>query len=363
MIDLTRLLVRAVMVGVWLLMLLALLYLALIWPLKKQAKSINVFAWSGMFDLGYITHFERKTGIRVNVSFYESNEELLVKVRATGGRGYDLIVPSDYAITILKREGLLKKLDKSKMPFYRTLNPVLLGHYFDPDNDYSVPFEWSVFGLGIDRDFFKNKELSASWKLVFDPCASPTKVIMSNDPLVVLPITAFYLFGPSASLKRTMLPSIEQLLRTQKPCVEAYADFRANYYLAAKNVAVAMASSADVGRVMRDYPNIDFLVPQEGTLLTIESFALPAQTTKDDLVYEFLKFMFAPEALIQNFERLGFFPPTTEVLPSLKTSETIRGLLSMSKEQFARFSFLKVGAQEGDVREQDFYDAWTRIKS
>src|SRR5262245_18532237 len=128
--------VRFLIVALWLAVILALLFLGSVGPLKTQAKSINVFAWSGMLDLQYIAEFERKTCIRVNISFYESNEELLVKMRASGGRGYDLIVPSDYAVTILKRENLLKKLDKTKMPFYANLNPLLLNHYFDPNNEY-----------------------------------------------------------------------------------------------------------------------------------------------------------------------------------------------------------------------------------
>lgn len=363
MVDSKRMVTRTLIVAIWLCIISFFLYSSYFWPLRFTAKSINVFAWSGMFDLSYIARFQEQTGIRVNISFYESNEELLVKLRATKGRGYDLIVPSDYAVTVLKREGLLKKLDKHKMPFYNTLNSTLLNHYFDPHNEYSVPFEWAVFGLGVDTNFFKGIKPEATWGLIFDPQKMVTRVVMSNDPLLAIPMAAFYLYGSGAFITQDMLPSIEALLKKQRPFVEVYADFRANYYLEAKNVAVAMAASSDIGRIMRKYPSIDFLVPKEGSLVTIESFALPISTEKDDLVYQFMEFMFKKETIIRNFEMLGFFPAVADVLTSLHIPDTIRSLLSMNKEQFAHFKFLRFGTLESDVKELDFYNLWIRVKA
>ena len=79
--------------------LLGILYAPKFTPVLSD-NALNVFAWSGMLDTDYMAVFEQETGIKVNLSFYESNEELLVKLRSTGGKGYDLILPSDYAITL-----------------------------------------------------------------------------------------------------------------------------------------------------------------------------------------------------------------------------------------------------------------------
>lgn len=363
MVTLKKIFIRSAIVIFWLGLIGIFLYLSYLWPVKSTVRSINVFAWSGMFDLKHIARFEKQTKIRVNLSFYESNEELLVKLRATGGVGYDLIFPSDYAVNILKREKLLKKLDKTKMPFYAQLNPILLGHYFDATNDYSIPYEWSVYGLGFNKEVFKDSKPEPTWGLLFDPAKMPSKVVMPNDPLLAVPITAFYLYGHFNLITKGMLPAIYTTLVKQKPFVEAYADLRANYYLQSKNVAVAVTSSADSARIMPNYPFIDFLVPKEGSLVTIESFALPISTDKDELVYEFMKFMYTPHMLVHNFKTLGFFPPTLEALALVKAPATIQSLLSMSRDQFARFSFLKLGLLESDLSEQDFYDLWIAVKS
>ena len=163
---------------------------------RKERKSINVCAWSGMFDLQWIARFEKETGIHVNISYYESNEELLVKLQTTKEHGYDLIMPSDYAVRILIRNQMLKELDKSKLAFYSHLNPILMGHYFDSNNEYTVPFEWSVYGLGINKLCYPQGIEDPTWGLIFKKkLIDARKTMMTNDPLIAIPIAAFYLFG------------------------------------------------------------------------------------------------------------------------------------------------------------------------
>ena len=169
-----------------------------------------------------------------------------------------------------------------------------------------MPYEWAVFGLGIDKEFSGYKP-EATWGLIFDPAKIRSKIIMTNDPFVGIPIAAFYLFKSLRKINEFKLEQIKNLLINQKPYVEAYTDFRADYYLATKNCPVIVASSAYIWRSMREYPHIDFLIPKEGTLVTIENCAIPATSTKEELVYEFLKFIFSREAAINRWKNC-FFP-------------------------------------------------------
>ena len=116
-----------------------------------EHNALSVFAWPGVFSEEQIKRFEQETGIKVYLSSYASNEELLVKLRATRGHGYDLVMPSDYAVKKLIDEGLLKKIDKQKLNFVQALNPVLMGHSFDPNNDYALPYVWELYLMGMSR--------------------------------------------------------------------------------------------------------------------------------------------------------------------------------------------------------------------
>lgn len=352
------------MLASWIGLIILFLYAPTTWFWRSQAQSINVFSWSGLFDTQYIAQFEKETGIKVNFSYYESNEELLVKLKATSGRGYDLIVPSDYTVNILRRENLLQKIDKTKLDFYPALNKTLLNHYFDLGNNYSIPFEWAVFGLGIDKSLVNSQDPSqASWGLVFDESRITSKIVMINDPLVAIPLAAFYLFNSITDIDLAKLEQIKALLLKQKKWVEAYADFRADYMIVTKNASVAVASSSYIWRSMKEYRTIDFMVPKEGSLVTIESLALPVGTVKQDLVYKFINFMYKPETVEHQFKTFAFFPVTTDVLPRLQLTDSVRRLLTLSPEEFKQFDFFRYDNFKAPITPQTLQDLWVTVKS
>src|SRR3990167_5923369 len=116
--------------------------------LLQRGKVINVLSWGDMIDSQTISEFYRATGIRVHVHAYSSHKELLVTVQMTKCRGYDLIVVSDSLVEILRKQGLIKKLDAERTGKIKDrINPVLLNHYFDKNNDYTLPYNWEIFAL------------------------------------------------------------------------------------------------------------------------------------------------------------------------------------------------------------------------
>lgn len=355
--------VKLLIILAWMTLIFGALFLPAYFTRFGQGKVINIFAWSGMFDSAYVSKFENATGIRVNFSFYESNEELLVKLKATKGQGYDLIVPGDYTVDILRKEGLLKKLDKSKMPFFENLNPMLLDKYFDPENNYSLPFEWAVFGIGYDKDFFNNEVPPATWGLVFDPKLIHYKFVMVNDPLLSIPIAAFYLYGTLDNFNAEKLAKVKELLIKQRKWVEAYTDARADYLVSTKNCPVVVSSSSYVWRGMREYPHVGFVIPKEGTLITIENFAIPITSDKEELVYEFLKFVYSPETTKYHFETFGFFPATIDIFDHIEFTTEVEALLKIKPEDFSKFDFLRLDELKDSLTEQDLQDAWITVKS
>src|ERR1043165_6496234 len=150
-----KLLLRSGIICLWLLLIASALYLPKCEIVPCDENTINVYAWGDILEPSIIADFEKETGTKINLSYYSSNEELLVKIKATKGEGYDLIIPTDYVVHVLIKEDLLKPLVKEKFNFWSSINPRLLGHFYDPDNSYSIPFEWEIFGLGVDTEYFK----------------------------------------------------------------------------------------------------------------------------------------------------------------------------------------------------------------
>ena len=207
------LLVRFAIFIFWIFSIAALLWLpritSLLW---QEGRVINLFTWAATIDPQVVAEFEKKTGIKVNITYFESNEELFVKLYTTKAQGYDLIMPSDYLMEKLVRDKLVKPIDKTKLDFWDRLNPRLLDHYFDPGNKYSIPYFWSIYGLGIDKEFFKESKPPSSWSLLFSYSIVPAKVAMLNVAREAMLITAQYLFGSIEDLTQEKIKQIKKEL-------------------------------------------------------------------------------------------------------------------------------------------------------
>ncbi|MBR5000494.1 MAG: extracellular solute-binding protein, partial [Firmicutes bacterium] len=105
---------------------------------------MNLFTWDGMFPQEVLDEFEAETGIRIYYSNFDTDEAMLAKLEETQGGDYDLVIADDYIIELAIAEGLVQKLDKSKISTYENLNPLYMGQFYDPADEYTVPW-----GAGI----------------------------------------------------------------------------------------------------------------------------------------------------------------------------------------------------------------------
>lgn len=306
--------IRSAMVGVWLLIIASFLYAPRLLQCWQSTKSLNILVWPTMLDAKKLAQFEHDTGIKLYISYYESNDELVRKLRLTQGAQYDLVIAADTAVHVLIQEQLVQPIDIDRLDFYDDLRPWLLHHYFDPDNTYSIPYYMSIYGLGIDRRYFKELP-EARWALLFEE--HRYRVTMTDDPRRAFLIAGKYLFGSIEELDDAVrIAEIKQLLSQQKKWVELYSDIRGEEVLAAQSCPVALTISSDLARVQREYPSLQFIIPQEGTFMTIDSCIIPVATSEQELVYQLLNFIYQPDVLAYHAHKYGFCPPRMSVAPS-----------------------------------------------
>jgi spermidine/putrescine transport system substrate-binding protein len=290
-------------------LIIAFLSLGRLPDLVSEKKSINVLVWGQVLDKEFLADFEHGTGIRVNMSYMESNEELLAKLHSTESHDYDLIMPSDWAAELLIKDGLIKKLDRSKITVWDNVYPTLCHHYFDPGNEYTIPFFWSLMGLGINSSCWaRGSTPSKTWGLIFDEHSMPKRIGMIENPRALILIVALYLFGEIRPLRDDEIDKIKKLLMKQKSHVEIYTDSRSEYVLASGAVSVGVVLSGDLLKIMKRFDTIDFVIPEEGAFAVIDSFAITKTSEKDDLVYTFLNYLFRPDVVEKYADKFDFFP-------------------------------------------------------
>jgi spermidine/putrescine transport system substrate-binding protein len=327
----------------WLICFILFLVVPSVINLTQNDKTINVFTWTATLDPKIAADFEKETGIHVNFVYFENNEELFVKLLTTKGKGYDLIMSSDYTIQNFIKYDLLKPLDKSKINFWQRINPRLLNCYFDPDNTYTIPYFWAVYGLGVNREFFGNQELPHSWSLLFDYPLNHAKVAMFNVAREAMLVAAQYFYGTIENITQEKVAAIEQKLIEQKQRVETYtdADLRVNYLLASETVPVSIAATPYIVELMQEDASIDFIFPKEGSFILIDALSLSSATKKDAMVYEFINYLFRPEILLHHFLNVPFFPTTRDAKALMQEYNIPRSIIDAHFNTELTLNFFK----------------------
>ncbi|MCP5491725.1 MAG: extracellular solute-binding protein [Chlamydiales bacterium] len=345
-----RLSIRIFLCLMWVMFIFSLLYIPK-FNTSKSESTLNVFTWGDIFTEELIHDFEKETGIKVHLNFYDSNEELLVKLKSMRGKGHDLIIPSDYAVKILIEEEMIQPLEKSKLDFLKTLEPSLLGHDYDPKNTYTLPLQWDVYGLSYDGEYF---DTTLSWKQVFED--QPYTVAMTNDAIEAFNIASFYLHGNQNDLSDDQVQATRALMKKQKKRVEAYANYRAGYLIATKNCPLAVTSSSFHYRMAKDFPFIRFAIPKEGSFITVENIAIPTHAQNKAAAYHFLNYIYRPDVMTKRSCDVTTFPAIQGHLPDIN-DEYLKNHAEALK-RFNELHFYRILIPEQALRE-----IWVDVKS
>lgn len=289
----------------------------------SQRRTLNILAWPQIIDGEFLVDFEKEHGVTIKITYFESNEELLAKLRSSRDHDYDIIMPSDFFLSTFIQEGFIKPLDKSRLTFWNDIHPQLKNLPFDPQNKYTVPCFWTVYGIGVDLDYFQGKLPELSWKLIFEPDINGPKICLIEDVPQLVALTALYLYGMPQVLPPYALSHIQKVLIEQKKRVVAYTDMRVEYLLASGAAPVVVATSSDMAKMVDYYENIAFFIPKEGSLVIIDSFVIAADTKKDDLIYDFLNYLYKPEIMKQYAQKFTFPSPLSSVTIDYPLSQAI----------------------------------------
>lgn len=280
---------------------------------SQSKKSISILVWPNILNKDVFALFEKETGIKVYITYFENYEELFVKLRTGGSQGYDVIMTSDYIGELLIQKDLLAPLDKEKCSFIDRIDPQYLGLYFDKNNTYTLPVAFSIYGLGIDTSSFNKKCIEPTWGLLFDENITPGHIGVPDDARELVLIAAYYLFGSIENLDDNKLEKIVTLLKKQKKWVELYGDLRTDYLLFSQTSPVVAAMHPDLAHAVNTSKNIRFVIPKEGAFGVLDSFAIAKKSSHKDFAYTFLNFLYRKEIMNYYVNRYKFISPLNDV--------------------------------------------------
>ncbi len=283
---------------------------------------LNLWTWEGYAPDEVVKQFEEETGIKLNITYYSNNLELISKLRAAKGRGADLVQPSVTLIPQAMDYDLYQPLDLSKVENLGNVYPSMLadsktlGAEFDGEI-YGIPYSWGTSGLMYNTE--KVTEPIDSFGALFDEqyagkvtCRATLHTFISAGLYLELGnrMRDIYVDEETA---RPILDEILAFLIEKKKLVKTYWTSRQENIDLFVQEAVVVAQGWDgTGWYLAQQGHpVKFIAPKEGALTWLDTFALPKGAENLDAAYAWMNFTLRPE-VAGKISDLGGFASAVE---------------------------------------------------
>ncbi|HEY4444152.1 MAG TPA: polyamine ABC transporter substrate-binding protein [Steroidobacteraceae bacterium] len=299
-------------------------------------KVLNLYIWSDYLAADTLSNFEKQTGIKVHVSYFDTNETLETKLLA-GSSGYDVVVPTASYFERQIKAGVYLTLDKSKLPNLKNMDPQLMAKValHDPDNAHGIIYTWGTNGIGYNEKMVKELMPDApldSWRMVFDPVVASKVakcgISVLDSPAEMLRAVYSYLGKDPNSQNPADLVLAEAVLTKIRPFIRNINSSEYIEALANGDLCIAVGYNGDVmqardrAREANKGIEIKYMVPKEGSILWFDMLAIPKDAPDPDSAYAYLNYIMTPQVIadISNFKRYANANVASQplVLPSVK---------------------------------------------
>jgi putrescine transport system substrate-binding protein len=284
-----------------------------------SGKVLNLYIWSDYLAPNALSDFEKQTGIKVHVSYFDTNETLETRLLA-GHSGFDIVVPTASYFERQIKAGVYLALDKSKLANLKNMDAQLMSRValHDPDNAHGVIYTWGTNGIGYNEKMIKALLPDApldSWRMVFDPAVAGTiakcGISVLDSPAEMLRVVLSFLGRDPNSQKPEDLAAGEAALTKIRPYVRNINSSEYIEALANGDICLAVGYNGDVlqardrAREANKGIEIKYIVPKEGSILWFDMLAVPKDAPDVESAYAFLDYMMIPQvaADVSDFRR------------------------------------------------------------
>jgi spermidine/putrescine transport system permease protein len=316
---------------------------------------LNIYIWSNYLPDSVVDEFERRYDADVRVELYDSNEALLAKLQS-GGASYDIIVPSDYMVAVLKEQGLLEEIDRERLTGFSNLDPQFVGLGYDPRNQYAVPYMWGTTGIAYRKDKVEGE--IDSWAALLDE-KYRDRISMLDDVRETLGAALKYLGKSLNSSNEVEIERAAEVLIDQKPLVKAYDSGGFDQLLLSGDVWIAQAYSGQIARAMAEDERIGYVIPKEGCTFFVDNLCIPKGAKNLEIALEFISFVLEAKTAADIANGTGYSTTNLAARPLIRAELLTNEAGYPARESLERCELIEdVGEAVG------IYDRWwTEIKS
>ncbi len=267
------------------------------------AGELNLFVWTEYLPDSVVEKFQKETGIKVNVSTYSSNEDMLAKVKSETAGAYDVLNPSDYMVAQLISQDMLRELDFEKLPNFSHIGESYKNPAYDPGNKYSVPYMGGAGAIVVNTA--KVDIEIDSYADLFDPALEGQLVVL-DDFRAVIGMTSKALGYDLNETDPAKLAEVSDKLQELKKNVVLYDSDSPKSALISGDCSAGMIWSAEVAMAMEEVPSIEVVYPEEGPYLFFDNWVVTKESPNYENALKWIDFVMDPENMAMILEEFPY---------------------------------------------------------
>jgi spermidine/putrescine transport system substrate-binding protein len=285
---------------------------------------LNLFTWEGMFPQEVLDGFEADTGYQVNYVNFDADETMLAKLAAAKGGDYDVVIADDYILESAIKQGLVKKLDKRRLQNYANINPMYLKQFFDPQDEYTVPY-----GAGVQTIVYNPDAVGVEiegYSDFWDESLRDSLGIIANYR--VIDGMALKVMGESYNTNDTdKIRKAGELLLELAPNIRIIKDDNLQDDLLSGEITAGVFYTNQALMALLKEPRLKMVFPKEGIGFGVFSSFIPAKAPNPDAAYAFIDYILEAETAAKCSEYLQYYSVNSAADQYI--SEELRPLLTL----------------------------------
>ena len=270
----------------------------------KDKDELVLYTWDGMVPQEVLDDFEKETGTKVVYSNFDTDETMLEKLSQAKGGDYDVVIADDYIIESAVKEGLVQKLDKDAITNWGNINPLFQGQFYDPDDEYTVPY-----GAGIPLIVYDPDQVDIDikgYKDLWDPSLEDSVPIIGAYR-VICGITQLSMGESMNEDDVDVISRTGEKLQELAPNIRLIQDDNTQNALLNGEASVAFLYTSQVTQALKDNPDLKVVYPEEGLGFGILGTFIPSEAPNAEAANEFINYLLQPEVTAKCINSVGYY--------------------------------------------------------